>query len=158
MIKTFFPAKVFSRSTMYKITSSKSSGSGIFPIPLVPQANRPSAGVRTCIPRLAHLERLIWVMGFKYIWVFMAGAKTMGASQAKAVVVSISSAKPFANFAMTFAEVGAIIIRSAASAKDTCSTWNSKFRSKVSTRHLCPVSVSKVMGLIKLVAFFVIIT
>ena len=62
----------------------------------------------------------------------------------------LPGAKKFLDELRTFSQV--ILI------SDTCSTLNSKFRSKVSTRHLWPVSVSKVMGLIKFTAFFVIST
>ena len=92
------------------------------------------------------------------MFVFMAGAMIFLQRQARTVVVSISSASPCASFAMILAEAGAIITTSACFASATCSTLNSKFRSKVSTRHLFPVSVSNVIGLIKLVAFSVIST
>ena len=88
----------------------------------------------------------------------MAGAMIFLHRQASTVVVSMSSASPWASLAITLAEAGAIITTSAALAMETCSTLNSKFRSKVSTRHLRPVRVSKVMGLIKFVAFSVIKT
>ena len=70
----------------------------------------------------------------------------------------MSSAIPFAIFPITLALAGATINMSACFASDTCSTLNSKFLSNVSTRHLFPVNVSNVIGLIKFVAFFVIIT
>ena len=89
---------------------------------------------------------------------FMAGLMIFLQVQARTVVVSISSARPWASFAITLAEAGTTSTTSASFARETCSTENSKFRSKVSTRHLFPVSVSKVMGLMKLVAFSVMIT
>ena len=70
----------------------------------------------------------------------------------------MSSAMPFATFAITLAEAGAIRKTCACFANATCSTLYSKFRSKVSIRHLFPVSVSKVMGLMKFVALRVMIT
>ena len=82
----------------------------------------------------------------------------MGHWQAKRVVVSISSAIPWAALAITFADAGAIINKSVCLASDTCSTLYWKFLSKVSIRHLFPVNVSKVMGVIKLAAFAVMIT
>ena len=90
--------------------------------------------------------------------VFIAGDMILWHLAAIIVVVSISSAIPFAILPITLALAGATINTSAAFANETCSTLNSKFLSKVSTRHLFPVRVSKVMGLIKFVAFFVIIT
>ena len=110
------------------------------------------------MPYCSQTFKLSWVMGFSYILVFMAGAMIFGHLQARTVVVSISSAIPRASFAITLAEAGAMRHTSAAFANDTCSTLNSKFRSKVSTRHLWPVRVSKVMGLIKFVAFSVMRT
>ena len=74
------------------------------------------------------------------------------------VVVSISSAMPWAILPMTLAEAGATITTSACFARATCSTLNSKLRSNVSTRHLFPVRLSNVMGLMKLVAFSVMST
>ena len=61
-------------------------------------------------------------MGFSYIWVFMAGARYFGALQARKVVVSISSARPWDTYAMTLAVAGAIMKISACLARDTCST------------------------------------
>ena len=90
--------------------------------------------------------------------VFIAGEMILWQRQAMIVVVSISSARPFAILPMTLALAGAIITTSAFFAIETCSTWNWKFRSKVSTRHLFPVRVSKVIGLMKFVAFCVIST
>jgi len=90
--------------------------------------------------------------------VFIAGEIILWHLHAIIVVVSMSSAIPFAIFPITFALAGATINMSACFARDTCSTLNSKFLSNVSTRHLLPVKVSKVIGLIKFVAFFVIIT
>ena len=98
------------------------------------------------------------VIGLLYILVFIAGAIILGQLQARAVVVSISSAIPQASFAITFAVAGAIISKSAFFARETCSTLYSKFLSKVSTMHLCFVSVSKVNGVINSQAFLVIIT
>ena len=92
------------------------------------------------------------------MFVFIAGEISFGALHAIIVVVSISSAIPPAIFPMTLADAGATRKISARFASATCSTLNWKLRSNVSTRHLFPVSVSNVIGLIKLVAFFVIIT
>ena len=109
-------------------------------------------------PYLSSVARLSWVMGFSYILVFIAGATILGASLARMVVVSMSSAMPWASLAITLAVAGATRMASAAWAREMCCTWNSKFRSKVSVIHLCPVRVSKVMGLIKFTACSVMIT
>ena len=77
---------------------------------------------------------------------------------AMTVVVNMSSAMPPAIFPITFADAGAINTTSACFASATCSTLYWKLRSNVSTRHLVLVNVSNVIGLIKLVAFFVINT
>ena len=90
--------------------------------------------------------------------VFMAGAITFGALQARMVVVSMSSAMPAAIFPMTLAVAGATMKTSALAARDTCPTLNSKLRSKVSTMHLLPVSVSKVTGVINWQALRVMMT
>ena len=92
------------------------------------------------------------------MFVFIAGDTSLGHFAASIVVVSISSAIPFAIFPITFADAGATINMSACFASDTCSTLNSKFLSNVSTRHLFPVSVSNVIGLIKFAALCVIMT
>ena len=65
---------------------------------------------------------------------------------------------PFAIFAITFADAGAINTTSAFFANEICATWNWKFLSNVSTIHLLPVNVSNVIGVIKCVAFSVNIT
>ena len=70
----------------------------------------------------------------------------------------MSSAMPWAALAITLAEAGATRNTSVCFARETCSTLCWKLRSKVSIRHLLPVSVSKVTGWIKEVAFLVIIT
>ena len=62
------------------------------------------------------------VMGFSYILVFMAGETSFLHWHANTVVVSISSARPCAIFAITLAVAGAIRQRSAAFARETCST------------------------------------
>ena len=74
------------------------------------------------------------------------------------VVVSISSAMPFAILPITFAVAGAIITTSAFFAIETCSTLYSKLRSNVSMRHLCCVRVSNVSGWTKFCVFSVIAT
>ena len=89
---------------------------------------------------------------------FIAGEISFGHFAAIIVVVSISSAIPPAILPITLADAGATIKISAFLARDTCSTLYWKFLSKVSTRHLFPVNVSNVMGLIKFVAFSVIST
>ena len=109
-------------------------------------------------PYFSSVFRLSWVMGFSSIPVFMAGLTSLGQRAASTTVVSISSAMPCAIFAITLAVAGAIRIRSAALAVSIWVTSNLKSRSKVSTMHFCPVRVSKVMGVIKLVAFLVMIT
>ena len=82
----------------------------------------------------------------------------MGQVQASTVVVSMSSARPWASFPHTFAVAGAMSTRSVRSARAMCSTWWEKLRSKVSTMHRFPVSCSKVSGAINSVAWAVIIT
>ena len=98
------------------------------------------------------------VTGLRYILVFMAGAASLGQVQASTVVVSMSSARPWASLAHTLAVAGAMSTRSARSARAMCSTWWAKFRSKVSTITRRPVSCSKVRGAMNLVACSVMTT
>ena len=88
----------------------------------------------------------------------MAGATSLGAREASTVVVSISSARPWASLAMTLAVAGAMRITSAALARDTWATSYWKFRSKVSTMQRWLVRVSKVRGVMNCVAFSVMMT
>ena len=98
------------------------------------------------------------VIGLWSIRVFIAGEISLGHSHARNVVESISSASPFATFAIMFAVAGARTKMSAFFAIETCSTLNSKFLSNVSTRHLWFVRVSNAIGFMMFVAFFVMIT
>ena len=82
----------------------------------------------------------------------------MGQGQASTVVVSMSSASPWASLAQILAVAGAMMTRSVRSARAMCSTWWEKFRSKVSTMHRFPVSCSKVRGVINWVAWAVMMT
>ena len=97
-------------------------------------------------------------MGFSHMPVFMAGEKSTGAFVAMMVVVSISSQMPPATFPMTLAVQGATRKRSPRLASETCFTSKLKLRSKVSTMHLLLVSVSNVIGVMKWVAFWVMMT
>ena len=62
------------------------------------------------------------VTGFSYICVFIAGAMSLGHRQARTVVVSMPSARPWASLAQTLAVAGAMITRSVRSARAICST------------------------------------
>ena len=90
--------------------------------------------------------------------VFMAGATSFLHLAARAVVVSMSSASPWASLAITLAVAGAMSIKSAALAREMWATSYWKFRSKVSTMHRLLVRVSKVKGVMNSVAFFVMMT
>ena len=102
--------------------SSRVSGSGSLPLPTSLQASIPTAGSMIPKPYFFSLVRLSWVMGFSSMAVFIAGATSFLHRAARTVVVSMSSARPFANFAMTLAVAGAIRIRSAALAREMCFT------------------------------------
>ena len=123
----------FSLAISLSITSKRKSGSGIFPAPVSPHAKRPFCGSTTPIPYFLSLAILSCVIWFSNIAVFMAGETIFLHFDARKVVVSISSAIPFAILAITFAVAGAIIKMSAFFASDICSTSNLKFLSKVST-------------------------
>ena len=101
---------------------------------------------------------LSWVMGFSSIPVFIAGETSLGHPAARTVVVSISSAMPWAILAMTLAVAGATRMTSAFFASSMWVTSNLKSRSKVSTMHLWPVRVSKVSGVMNWVALRVMMT
>ena len=90
--------------------------------------------------------------------VFMAGATSFSHRAASTVVVSMSSAMPWASLAITLAVAGAIRIRSAFFARETWVTSYWKSRANVSTTQRLLVSVSKVSGVINWVAFSVMIT
>ena len=155
---TCIPSISFLCAISFKICSTISRSSGNFPFPVSPQARCPTSGSMTCQPYFFKSSMLSCVTGFSYILVFIAGAISFGHRQARAVVVNISSAMPWASLAITFALAGATTNRSARFASSTCSTWNWKFRSNVSVRHLFPVNVSKVTGVINCNAFSVMIT
>ena len=97
-------------------------------------------------------------MGFSSMWVFMAGATSLGQVAANVTVVSMSSAWPWANLAITLAVAGAMSIKSAALARLIWATSYWKLRSNVSTWQRRRVSVSNTSGEINSVAFFVIRT
>ena len=108
------------------------SGSGSLPGPTSPQASRPVAGGMTVQPYFSSKARLSWVTGLSSMWVFMAGAMSRGQRQASRVVLSMSSARPWASLAQMLAVAGATITRSARSARAMCSTSFAVKRSKVS--------------------------
>ena len=97
-------------------------------------------------------------MGFSSMAVFMAGATSFLHREASTVVVSISSAMPWASLAITLAVAGAMRIRSAFFARDTWVTSYWKSLAKVSTTQRLLVRVSKVRGVMNCVAFSVMIT
>ena len=90
--------------------------------------------------------------------VFIAGTTYLGQRAARNVVVSMSSQIPHAHLAITSADAGAIMNRSAFFASETCFTSNSKSLSKVSVMHLFPDRVSNVSGSTKCFAFGVMMT
>ena len=112
-----------SRSVSAARTASKSTaGSGSRPRPVSPQASRPLSGSSTVKPKPRSVSRLRWVTGLSYMPVFIAGATILGQRAASTVVVSMSSATPAANLAITLAVAGAISMTSAFFASATCST------------------------------------
>ena len=138
--------------------SRRTEGSDILPEPVAPQASRPLSGPMISQPYPRRSSRLCCVTGFSYIFVFIAGAISFGAFEARTVVVSMSSANPAASFAMMLAVAGAMMTASALSASEMCSISQACWRSKVSvTVRLC-VSASKVRGCTNRVACSVIIT
>lgn len=98
------------------------------------------------------------MFSFSYIFVFIAGQMILGALHAIIVVVSISSAMPFAIFPMVFAVAGATTKTSARFARATCSTSKSKSRSNKSVITRLPDSVSNDSGCTNSVECGVMIT
>ena len=92
---------------------------------------------------------LRWVTGFSYMFVFMAGATTMGARVAMTVVVSMSSATPAATLPRKLALAGATRNTSARLASAMCSTSHWLGRSNMSTTAGFPVKVSMVLRVMK---------
>ena len=127
-------------------------------MPVSPHARYPVADSTISYPYDSSFFILSCTIGFSIIPVFMAGAMILGHFAGMIVVLSISSAIPPAILPIILADAGATMNTSALFASATCSTLNWKFLSNVSTRHLLPVSVSNVIGLIKFVAFSVMMT
>ncbi len=95
---------------------------------------------------------------FSYIWVFMAGAMTIGARVAKAVELSISSAKPWAIFAMILAVAGAMSSSAARSARAMCSTAIAECNVNIAVTTGRCVIACRVRGLMNCCAAAVITT
>ena len=106
-------------------------------------AEKDLAGQKILVTAGATAEKIDPV---RFITNHSTGEIKIGQRHAITVVVSMSSAMPFAILPMTFALAGAMSTMSARFASATCSTLYWKLRSNVSMRHLLPVKVSNVMG------------
>ena len=92
--------------------------------------SRPSAGSTTTTPRPRSVATLAAVAGCSHISVCMAGASTTGHRAVSRVLVSRSSASPWAAFAIRSAVAGATTTRSADCPIRTCGTsWTSSHTS-----------------------------
>ena len=109
-----------------------SAGSAMRPAPLSPQARKPLLGPTTCTPRCRRVAMFCRVAAASHMPTFMAGATSMGARVARAVVESISSANPQASLARMLAVAGAMANSSARLARAICSTSQVSGRAKVS--------------------------
>ena len=89
---------------------------------------------------------------------FMAGAMTTGARVAMTVVVSISSAIPFAILPITLAVQGAIRKQSAFRAREICSTFQTAGSLNMSRVTRFRDRVLRVCSVMKVSAFLVMIT
>ena len=80
----------------------------------------------TTAPRRRSVATFSWVAGCSHISVCMAGAKTTGQRAVSSVLVSRSSARPWAALASMSAVAGATTTRSAPCPMRTCGTsWTS---------------------------------
>ena len=93
----------------------------------------PTAGSRTSAPRSRRVATLAWVAGCSHISVCIAGAKTTGQRAVSRVLVSRSSARPWAARASRSAVAGATTTRSAAWPIRTCGTSWASVQTSVET-------------------------
>src|SRR6266542_2816641 len=141
---TVRPARSRSRPTALSTARKTSSGSLIRPRPSSPAAREPVAGPTITAPRAASVRRCSWVAGCSYIPVCMAGATTSGHLASSSVDVTMSSARPRARRAITFAVAGATTATSASCARRTCRTRSGS--SKTSVRAFRPVRPPPALG------------
>ena len=114
------------RSSTSRQTSKISAASGSRPLPVSAPVRRPSAGSITTAPRSRRVATLATVAGCSHISVCIAGANTTGQRAVSSVVVSRSSACPWAARATRSAVAGATTTRSADCPIRTCGTsWTS---------------------------------
>ena len=130
VIIIFLPTKSFSYCSKLTTLSTITSGDASFPLPVSPHASLPLSGSTKLYPYSFNVDIFLCIIGFSYMFVFIAGAISTLAFVAATVVVSISSQIPFAIFPITFAVDGATKNKSAFFARDICSTshvfgsWN----------------------------------
>ena len=117
-----FPFKSCPFESNLTTSSTIVSGDANFPLPVSPQASLPLSGSTKLYPNSFNVFIFLCNIGFSYILVFIAGAINTFAFVAITVVVSISSAIPFAILPITLAVAGAIKNTSALLARDICST------------------------------------
>ena len=106
---------------MRTAASTTSSGSARRPFPIQPHARYPSPGSTNRTPRPARIRRFSCTAGCASMFVFIAGASSTGALVARNRELRKSSARPWANLAMTLAVHGATSSRAARSAMAMCS-------------------------------------
>src|SRR5579884_1960113 len=121
--------------------SKISAGSGSRPGPESAPVSRPTAGSSTIAPRRRSVATFSRVAGCSHISVCIAGANTTGQRAVSNVLVSRSSARPWAAFASRSAVAGATSTRSADWPRRTCGT--SETRSQTSVETGCPDSASQ---------------
>lgn len=127
-------------------------GFAMRPLPLVPQARSPLSASIIEILREVMVARLAWVAGLCHMPVFMAGAMRRGARVARAVAVRMSSASPWASLAITLAVQGAMIMRSARSAREMWSGDQVEGSSNIAVVTGLRERVRSVRGVMKRVA------
>ena len=121
------------RSRTSRTSSKIEAGSGSRPLPVSAPVSRPSAGSMTIAPRWRRVATLAWVAGCSHISVCIAGAKTTGQRAVSNVLVSRSSARPWAALASRSAVAGATTTTSADWPIRTCGTACTSAHTSVDT-------------------------
>ena len=128
------------------------------PLPTSPHAWSPDAGPSTATPSSTMRATLRRVAGCIHICRFIAGATSSGQARAMHIVVSRSSQRPLASFAMKSVEAGTTTIASASRDRSMCAMLFGWRGSHWSVKTGRPVSACIVTAVMKCVAPSVITT
>ncbi len=116
------PSPCGPRASTRRQVSKISAGSGKRPFPVSTPVRRPTAGSMTTAPRRRSVATFSWVAGCSHISVCIAGTKITGQRAVRRVLVSRSSARPWAALASMSVVQGATTTRSADWPMRTCGT------------------------------------